>query len=184
MCAAGFLIVGSLRAQTAQPGLLRIGVTAPVYTNGGGAPAAEALRNVEMQILKALNVEAIKVDALTPGCCDYVLTTSVIQQKAKSGFGGFKGLSALRQMSPMLPGAGLTKAGTILQGAQVAANVASVASGITAKSEVTFGYSLTTSTGQQVVNGMEQAKPKADGEDVITPMVQVAAAKIVSAAKR
>ncbi|MBV9034628.1 MAG: hypothetical protein JO182_09055 [Acidobacteriaceae bacterium] len=177
-CVGGLLAAGWLQGQTAQPGVVRIGVIAPVYTSGAG----EALRTLEMQVLKSPNVEVIKLDALMGDCCDYVLASTVSQAKA-GGFGGLKGLSALRQMSPMVPGAGLTKAATVLQSAELAANVASVASGITAKSEVTFGYSLITRSGQQVLNQVEKAKAKTDGEDVITPMVQSAAAKILAAAK-
>ena len=183
-CVGGLLAAGFADGQTAQPGVVRIGVTAPFYTNGGGGQAAaEALRSLEMQLLKSANVEVIRIDAAAPNCCDYLLTTTVNQLKASGGFGAFKGLSALRQMSPIIPGAGMMKAATVLQGAEMAANVASVASGITAKSEVTFGYSLTTPSGQQLLNGMEKAKAKADGDDVITPMVQAAAGKIIAAAK-
>ena len=181
-CGAVFLAAGLVQGQSIQPGVVRIGVTAPFYTTGGGQ-AAEALRALEMQALKGPNVDVIKLDALTGDCCDYVLATTVNQAKAKGGFGGLKGLSALRQMSPMIPGAGLAKAATVLQGAETAANVASVASGITAKSEITLGYSLTSRSGQQVLNGMEKAKANAFGDDVITPMVQTAAAKIIAAAK-
>lgn len=166
------------------PPVVRIGVTAPVYKDGATGQAGEALRTLEMQVLKSSNVEVIKVDALAGDCCDYVLATTVNQERAKSGFGGLKRLSTLRQMSPMIPGAGLSKAATVLQGAQMAANVANVASGIIAKSWVTLGYSLTTPSGQQVLNGIEKTKAKADGEDVITPIVDAAAAKIIAAAKR
>jgi len=182
-CVGGLLAAGWLQGQTAQPGVVRIGVIAPVYTSGAGGGAAEALRTLEMQVLKGPNVEVIKLDAMTGDCCDYILATTVNQAKASGGFGGLKGLSALRQMSPMIPGAGLTKAATVLQSAEMAANVASVASGIAAKSEVTFGYSLTTRSGQQVLNQVEKAKAKADGDDVITPMVQTAAVKILATAK-
>jgi hypothetical protein len=182
-CVGSFLTAGILSGQTATPGVVRIGVTTPFYMNGARGPAAEALRTLEMQVLKGSNVEVIKLDALTGDSCDYVLTTTVNQAKSHGGFGGLKGLSALREMSPIIPGAGLMKAATVLQGAEMAANVASVASGIAAKSEVTFGYSLSSRSGQQVLNGMEKAKAKADGDDVITPMVQAAVAKIIAAAK-
>lgn len=182
-CLGGLLAATVLHGQTAQPGVVRIGVTAPVYTNGAGGQAAEALRSIEMQVLNGSNIEAVKLDALTGDCCDYILATTVNEVKAKGTFGGLKGLNALRQMSPMVPGPGLTKAATVVQGAQMAATVASVASGIVAKSEVTFGYSLTSRSGQQALNGLEKGKAKADGDDVITPMVQTAAAKIIAAAK-
>jgi hypothetical protein len=52
------------------------------------------------------------------------------------------------------------------------------------KDELTLGYRLEAADGTLLAEKREKRSAKADGEDLLTPLVQVAAEAIVAAAKR
>ncbi len=67
------------------------------------------------------------------------------------------------------------------QSLAIASSTAIMASsGVKAKAEVTFDYTLNTVDGASVLRDTQKAKAKTDGEDVVTPMVQKAATSIVT----
>ena len=175
-----------------RPGVLRIGVVQPKLDMGpAGANAPEALRVLLSQYLAGPSIEAVPLAALLPAQaaeeaqqkqCDYVLYTSLSQKKT-GGMGLFKTAQSMAGMMPVLGMAG--RAGAIVGQAvaQTALNAASqVASGVKAKSEISFEYQLIVpgSTSALVANS-DKTKAQSDGQDVITPMVERAATAITGA---
>ena len=175
-----------------KPGVVRVGVMMPRYDMGNGASSpdgGEPIRIMEDKFLASPKVELINLSSHSPAAaaaeakaqdCDYVLSSSVVQSAKKSGFGGLRSFSS---MANMVPGAGfaakpgaLIAASAVEQGVNVAAQLSS---GVKAKSEIDFGYSLVSlADNQKVLGDSQKAKAQSDGQDVISPMIENAAGQI------
>ena len=172
-----------------KPGVIRIGIVQPRMDMGpAGANAGEALRVLLGQYLSGPTLEAVPLTAMLPiqaaaegqqKQCDYILYASLSQKKS-GGFGLLKGAQSMAGMVPVLGMAGRTGAIVGQAAAQTALNAAGqVASGVKAKSEVSFEYQLIApgATSPLAANS-DKTKAQSDGQDVITPMVEHAATAI------
>jgi hypothetical protein len=148
---------------------------------------AEPIRNTITQYLTGPSQEIVPLMAMLPSQidaeakskdCDYVLYSTTSQKLGGGGFGALKKFGA---MSSMIPGVGMAT-GT-MTGVMVGA--ASVAGTVKAKGVVTFEYKLMApgSTSALIANS-DNLKAKADGEDVISPLIEKAATAILEAVNK
>jgi hypothetical protein len=141
--------------------------------------------NIEIVALEARLPQAIVAEAKEKGCA-FVLRTAVTQKKSSGGFGMFKAIApALGNVVPLAGRAGSVAgqvAGTVAQTAiMTAANMSSTTK---SKDQFTFEYSLV-STADNTVKATEtiKVKAKSDGEDVLSPMIEKMAEKVVTFVK-
>lgn len=192
-----------------QPGHIRIGVATPDAQVGQGTNAGQdygtPIRNAMIQLMSGPAVEIAALDARIPiqlqaeaqqKECDFVLySTVVVKKPQKGGFGNFMKMAApIASMAPMM-GGGMTgaMAGSVAsQAASVAAQQAASSQmsqfngQIKSKDDVTVQYQLV-APGQQNPKAQNtlQAKAKADGEDVMTPLLtQLATTVLTEATKK
>jgi len=193
--AADKLIVGVAlpRAQLGQP-------------NGANADVAEPVRHVFMSYLKGPVIEVIALEARIPvqiaaeaqekGCA-YVLYTDVVQTRKGSGLGMLKKLAPMAGMLPMLGGGMNTQvaASVVAQGvmqAQVAdaqqdamENAMAAINGaqqsnVKAGDSLSLQYKLVRMGEEQPVKAdTVVGKAKANGEDVLSPMIEAVAVAVV-----
>lgn len=179
-----------------KPGAIRIGIVQPRMDMGpAGANAGEALRVLLSQYLSGPTLEAVPLTAMLPiqaaaegqqKQCDYILYATLSQKKS-GGLGLLKSAQSMAGMVPMLGMTGRTGAIVGQAAAQTALSAAGqVASGVKAKSEVSFEYQIIApGATSRLAADSEKTKAQSDGQDVITPMVEHAAMAIISAfAKR
>lgn len=191
------------------PGRIRIGVVTPLAQVGQGTNASQdygtPIRNAMIQLMSGPAVEIAALDARIPvqiqaeaqqKQCDYILFSTVAVKKAKSGgLGGFMKMAApVASMAPMMAGgmAGAAAASAASQVASVAAQqeatnqLGQFNGQIKSKDDISVNYQLTP-TGQEnpKVQNTLAAKAKADGEDVMTPLLtQLATTVITEAVKK
>jgi len=192
-----------------QPGHIRVGVVTPDAQVGQGTNAGQdygtPIRNAMIQLMSGPAVEIAAIDSHIPiqiqaeaqqKECDYILFSSVVVKKpAKSGFGNFMKMAApVASMAPMLGGGmgGAMASSMASQAASVAAQQAAsnqlsqFTGQIKSKDDVTVQYQLV-APGQSAPKTQNtlQAKAKADGEDVMTPLLtQVATTVLTEATKK
>lgn len=80
----------------------------------------------------------------------------------------------------MIPGAGMAAMAASQTLAIASTTAVMASSGVKAKAEVSFEYSLNSADGASVLRDAQKAKARTDGEDVVTPMIQKAAGSIVT----
>jgi hypothetical protein len=191
-----------------QPGHIRIGVVTPDAQVGQGTNAGQdygtPIRNALIQLMSGPAVEIAALDARIPiqlqaeaqqKECDYILYSSVVVKKPqKGGFGNFMKMAApVASMAPMM-GGGMTgaMAGSVASQAasvaaqQAASNQMSQFNGqIKSKDDITLQYQLV-APGQQnpKTQNTLQAKAKADGEDVMTPLLTQVATNVLTEATK
>lgn len=158
-----------------KPGVIRIGLILPSVqmSAGNAAEAAEALRSSFAGRLNGPGIEVVTLAARLPaqameearqGQCDYMLSASMTVKKGGGGsmFGRAIGNIA-GSAAGHIPGGGSIKA----------------------KDEVSLEYTLDhVETAKTSLTNKDKAKASADGEDVISSLVQKAAASIVSTVRR
>jgi len=192
-----------------QPGHIRIGVVTPDAQVGQGTNAGQdygtPIRNAMIQLMSGPAVEIAAIDSHIPiqiqaeaqqKECDYILFSSVVVKKpAKGGFGNFMKMAApVASMAPMLGGGmgGAVASSMASQAASVAAQQAAsnqlsqFTGQIKSKDDITVQYQLV-APGQSSPKTQNtlQAKAKADGEDVMTPLLtQVATTVLTEATKK
>jgi len=173
--------------------LTRIGIALPNADFGPGSQgqsAGESLRLLESQYLKGPKIEVVMLTSLLESQveaeaqekeCDYIVFSAMTQKKG-GGMGFLKGASALMSVIPVAAAArGVAGAIAATATASSAAGVASsMSSQVKAKSDVTFEYHMfAVGNTTPVLENKVTAKTRADGEDVITPLVEAAATSIV-----
>jgi hypothetical protein len=187
----GATAVGAKKA-----GVIRLGL-AGVKTGavGEGVNPAElsaAARNTLAEYLKGPNVELVALEAKLPSAveaeakmkeCDLVIYASVSHKKG--GGGGMFG-RALGRLSETVSRQAYGSSNVAGKAAQVTIMTAAAASGnVKAKDQLTLEVRLVAPGNASPVAAKQfQAKAKADGEDVITPLVEQAAQMIVDAAAK
>ena len=162
-----------------KPGVIRIGLILPSVQMSGGntAQAAEALRNSFAGHLNKPSIEVVTLSARLPSQameearqsqCDYILSASMTIKKGGSMFGRAIGNIA-SSAAGQFPTGGSTSTG----------------SSIKAKDEVSLEYKLDhVETAKTSLTTKDKAKASADGEDIISPLVQKASEAIVSTVRR
>ncbi len=179
-------------------GVVRFGLSnVKVGAVGEGLSASElatAMQNSLTQYLKAPNVEVVLLEAALPSAieaeakqkeCDYVIYANITHKKGSSGGFG-KAFSGVIAPTVGRIGIGHTGsvAGNIAGQAATAAIVSAgtMAANVKAKDEVALDVRLqapgnaTPTTSKQL-----KAKAKADGEDILTPLIEQAAQAIFEA---
>jgi hypothetical protein len=179
-------------------GKTRIGVPLPKTQLTQAAPgtdSSEALRTSLMSFMAGPAIEIVPITARLQSqidaeakekTCDFVLYSALTQKHSGgSGFGSLmKGGTSLISMVPMVGMAGGMAGMVAGQAASVAAGAA-MSSSIKAKDDVSFEYKLMPADATQALLAkVEKAKATADGEDVITPLVEHAAEAILTAIKK
>jgi hypothetical protein len=174
-------------------GVIRIGLVMPKVQISAGDPsqAAEALRSSFASYLKGPSVEVITLSARLASQaaeearqseCDYVLYASMSVKKGGGGsmFGRAIGNIA-GSTAGHLPGGGSATTGAARSAAIGGVyTTAAIVSSIKAKDEVTLEYKLEpTGAGQRVANS-SKAKASQDGEDVVSGLIEKAAAVVVA----
>lgn len=173
-----------------KPGVVRIGVVQPkaqMEQGNNGTDVATPIRNLVVSYLTG-PIEVTTIDARVPVAieaeakqkeCDYVLYTTLTQKQGGGGFGGM--LKKAGPLTSIVPYAGrATTAGVIAT--QTVISAATIASSIKAKDELTLEYKVVgVGTATQVVANTLKAKAKADGEDILSPLLEQMATAILSA---
>jgi len=190
-------------------GKIRIGIAPPDAQLGQGSNAgadySTPIRNAIVALMNGPAVEIVALDAHIPiqlqaeaqqKQCDFILLSSVaVKRGSGGGLGGF--LKKAGPMSSMIPMAGMAKG----MGGAVAAQAASAAASsaamsaqqqalsqlagfngeIKSKDDVTVQYQLV-ATGQAspILQNTLKNKAKADGEDVLTPLLQQTANTVLT----
>jgi hypothetical protein len=191
------------------PGKIRIGVAPPDAQlgqgNNAGADYSTPIRNAEVALMSGPAVEIAALDShiamqiqaeAQQKQCDFILFSGVaVKHSSGGGFGKFMKMAApVASMTPMgAMGRGMGGA-VAAQAASAAASAAAMSaqqqamnqlSGfngqIKSKDDVTVEYQLV-ATGQSspLAQNSLKGKAKSDGEDVLTPLLQQAAASVLS----
>lgn len=166
-----------------KPGIIRIGVVAPLADMGKDFSFVDtpmAVRNTLQVALADENVETVFLESALPEKeaklkkCDYVFYSRVIRKKGGGGMFG--------SMAPMLAGAAGMIPGVGIAGAVVGAaastviTATTVSGGFKSKDEVTFEYRLTAADGTAIIPlTSTKQKAKKSGEDVLSPQIANAA---------
>ncbi len=188
------------RALTAQEAeAMRICLApATVEAKGSATAAADAVReaftsfltgpSVKSQPLESRLASQAREEAKQAGC-PFVLLTTLKHVTKRSG-GGLLGqvvAGAARQgASEVLGGSGSSAAGRIVGSAAyggVAVAASQYATTVRTKDEVTLGWRLESADGSLRGEGRDKRSAKSDGEDLLTPLAQAAAERVLSAAK-
>ena len=170
-----------------KPGVIRIGLVLPkVQINSGDSvQAAEALRNQFAGYLKGPSVEVISLSARLETAateearqseCDYVLYSSMSVK-----IGNIAGSAAGH-----IPGGGSATTGAARSAAIGSVyTTAAIVSSIKARDDVSLEYKLeSTDRTRQGTANTAKAKASRDGEDVVTGLVEKAAADVVATATK
>jgi hypothetical protein len=174
-----------------KPGVVRIGIVMPKMQLGQGTsgPAnGEPMRATLAQFLKGPSVEVTSISALLPDQigaeaaakqCDYLVYSNFTQKKAGGGMGFLKAASSMSRMMPMAGGTGAAIGA--MAAVTAVGQAASLSSGIKAKSELVLAYQLTAvGSSSPVLNNSISAKAAADGEDIISPLIEKEATAIMA----
>jgi curli biogenesis system outer membrane secretion channel CsgG len=182
-----------------KPGVVRLGVVIPQAQMGepdsASSGVAESVRTLIIQSLAGAAVEvtpvggslSAEIDAQAKEkSCDYILYSSLSQKKS----GGMGFLNKAMPAANFIPTVAVMKgassalgsamsAAANAQAAQVAAS--SAAGTVKAKNDVAFEYKLmAVNNTTPLLASAVKAKAKTDGDDVISPLIQQAAASIVA----
>ncbi len=184
-------------------GVVRIGVVLPADTTAGTGESstAEALRTAEMQLLTGPNVEAVKLHAVLPEQaaveakaigCDFMMSSTLGQTTKPAapvtGFARLKGLASRKnlqfasQAAMFIPGInGVGMMATMLGSQLFQTNLLSASKNVKADADVTLSYKLVDVNGASAAEGTQTAHASSNGENVLTPMLADAAAKVLKA---
>jgi hypothetical protein len=171
-----------------------IAIMAPTVEGvpGSAVDAAKGVSDLMASYLQGPSMKTVVLEAKLPSLaseeakqkgCEPLLITSV-HRKSGGSHGFIKALGqAAGTSSWSLPYAGGSAASTIARGGTTAGlqTVSSLAQSTKAKDEIAFEYRLQSADGQiQFGPKTERRTAKADGEDLLTPLVAHAAEAIVA----
>jgi len=169
-------------------GTVRIGLIVKTTSVGEGVSTADLSRAVEHSLgeyVKGTKVEIIPMEAKLAAAqvqeakdmgCDYVLAATVAHKKGGGGFGGFG-----KMFSTVAPMAGYgSVAGQVAASAVVTA--VSLSGNMKSKDELTMDLKLQSTVDNSVAMAKQlKAKAKADGEDIISQIIEQAAQALIDA---
>jgi hypothetical protein len=175
---------------------IRIGIVTPrTSVVGGGAAStqeAEALRQTMTSFLAGSTIETIELKArldslaLSEGKkreCDYVLYTTLVRKTTAHSSGSGPSIGSI------MGGVGGTGVGNkVPRGVTTGMSSVSTTIGALtkAKDEISFEFKLMAIDGtpHTVAGSVAKAKAKTDGEDILTPLIEIAAQAIVDVTKK
>jgi hypothetical protein len=155
------------------------------------ADLAAAIRNSLIEYLKVPNVELVSLDAKLQGAidaeakqkeCDYVIYANVSHRKGGGGgFGGMFGMALGNAVARTGIGQTGSTVGNIAGqiATQSIVSATSVAATVKSKDELTLDLRVTKSSSDVLVKQFK-AKARANGDDIISQVVEQAAQAIVS----
>jgi hypothetical protein len=176
-----------------KPGVVRIGIAMPKAQIGQsvqGPSAGEPVRVMLEQYLTGPTVETLSIAALLPDQieaeakskqCDFLVYSSLSQKKQAGNMGFLKNASSLANMIPMVAMTNSVSAIATSSASAAASQAAGLSSGIKAKSEIVLEYHVNAvGNTSPVLNTTLDTRATADGEDVITPLVEKEATAIMA----
>lgn len=179
-------------------GVVRFGVAnVKVGAVGEGLNSAElaaAMQNTLSEYLKGAKVEVVGLEAKLSSAiadeakekgCDFVVYANVSHKKGGGGFGGGFG-KAFGQVVAHTGGGNWGNTAANVAGAVVANTIvaATVSQNVKAKDEITLDVKvLAAGDNGSIYAKQYNAKAKANGEDIITPMIEQVAQAILDAVK-
>lgn len=179
-----------------KPGTIRIGLanvrTGAVGSGLNASDLAEAVKNTLTAYLVVPNIEVGALSAKLPSAadsearekdCDLILHATVSHKKGGGGFGGKFG----KVLGSTIASTGIGHTGSAIGNiagqviTQAAISATTMASNVRAKDEITLEVRLVNSTGQQVLSKQFKEKASADGDDIISRVIEKAAQNVVEA---
>ena len=177
-----------------KPGTVRVGIAVKTASVGEGITANDltaAVQNTFGSYLKGTKIEIVPLEAKLAAAqageakekeCDYVLAVTATHKKGSGGFGIGKMFSQVAQTG--LLGATGSQIGNVA--AQVASqaiiSATSMSSNVKAKDELTLDVKLqSTADNSSPLARQFKAKAKADGDDIISAIIEQAAQAILDA---
>jgi hypothetical protein len=201
VCALLTIPAGRAAAQTAAPPPSSARCVAlPLPTlrgaDGSATELASGLRDLVSSFLKGPSIRTVPLEARLveqaaeeareQGCG--TMLTITLSRKKRGGSGGLGRLlsDAAGAAAWNLPYGGSAARSTAVRSAAIAgtAAAATLASNTTAKDELQIEYRLSASTGAAIHAGQDRAKARADGEDLVTPLVERMAGAVAAALPR
>jgi hypothetical protein len=177
-------------------GVPRIGVLLPkvqiAQSTAQSADLSEALRKVivsslagpVVEIIPIISRAEIQVEAeVREKQCDFVLRTSLVGNHPKSSWKrGLPGAASMASMIPMVGLAGRSVAGAVAaEAAYGALELSAFTESTHAKDELKLDYVLLAASDMSTVTRQTSAAvAKEDGEDVLSPLIDKAAADILT----
>ena len=169
-----------------------------VEASSNAAAAADAARETFSNYLAGPSLKTtplqarleaqVREEAKLAGCAFLLLTTIKHEQKQQgSGVLGRVAAGVVQQgASEVVRGTGSTAGRIVGNAARGAATQAAsnYASTVRNKDEITLGFKLEGSDGKVLVEGRDKRASKADGEDLLSPLVESAAERIFAAAEK
>lgn len=175
--------------------MLRIGLLLPnvQMSAGNAAQASEALRNSFAGYLKGPSIEVVTLSAREPSLaieearqsqCDYMLSASMNVKKGGGSMFGRAIGNIAGSAAGHIPGGGSAATGAARSTAITGVyTTAAISNSIKARDEVTLEYKLDqVDTAKTALANKDKAKASADGEDVISPLVQKASGDVIARA--
>lgn len=180
-----------------KPGVVRIGVAVAKATAADGVDPnqlAAAVRHAMASFLSGPAVEVVELQSrLAPQIeveagqkeCDFVVHLTAAHKKGGGGgFGGF-----MKKVAPVAASAvpyGGSHGEAVARSAATTAiyTAADFSGSVKSKDELTLQYSLQRAGGAQAAGATLKAKAKSDGEDLISNLVEQAAAAVLAEATR
>ena len=169
----------------------------PALRGADGAPndLANGVRDLVASFLKGPSLRTVSLEARLPDQaleeartkdCPSVLTITLIRKKAGTGGIGRVLGDAAGAAAWHLPYGGSTATSTAIRGAAIAGTAAAstIASNTRAKDEMQIEYRLASNAGATLREGKDRAKASADGEDLVTPLVERMAGVVAAATPR
>jgi hypothetical protein len=183
---------------TAQPkaeGVTRIGLVMPkAQLPANQAEVSASVQQLFAAYLAGPTVETIPLEARTPAQinleaqqkgCDFVLYASLSQKQKTSLLGNLIKITAPAVVAPTQQGDAANQsanAGNVAQQSASNVLVAAANNSVKAKDVVTLEFSLLAVNGKTpLVKAAVKANANADGEDVLTPLVEQAATAVTDA---
>ena len=171
---------------------------AAVETSASSDAAVNAVREaftayltgptLQAQALQARLASQVRLEARQAGCPFLLLTTVKHEKKRGSGLLGRVAAGAAQQGAWEAGVASGSTAGRIAghaaYGAAAGVAASNYAATFHAKDELTLSYRLESPNGKALAEGKDKRKAKADGEDMLTPLVEKAAAAVAEAVSR
>lgn len=159
--------------------------------DGTATELAGGLRDLVASFLKGPSLRTVALEARLADQaleearaqgCGSVLTITLTRKKGGSGLGQMLG-NAAGAAAWHMPYGGSSATSTVVRSAAIAgtAAVSSIASTTKAKDELQIEYRLSSNAGATLHDGKDRAKAKADGEDLVTPLVERMASAVAAA---
>lgn len=175
-----------------QPGTVRIGLnvkTGAVGESISAADLAAAVQNTLGTYLKGTKIEIVPLEAKLASAqldeakqkeCDQILTITASHKKGGGGFGGFG-----KVLGSVVSQTGIGYTGSTVGNVAVssAMSATSLAGNVKAKDEITLDLAMTAIGGGSTLAKQFKAKAKANGDDIISAVIEQAAQAILDAAK-